>query len=212
MQVKSRDKLLLGRILSPALRTKTMKTICGDSIMVVPSLFQGENGGSIPTSPLQFEIEEIKPQFACEMNEKWHSRLPKIHWSNVVRNTHYICFGAKYDGRWYAVAIWSSPVAQNRFADGKKMLELRRLAICQDAPKYTATRMLAVMVKIIKKTFPEITRLISYQDTEVHKGTIYKAAGWKNVGVSPGMSWTTKMRKRNKEQTTAQKVRWEYRI
>ena len=49
-------------------------------------------------------------------------------------------------------------------------------AIASDAPKYTATRMLSIMVKRIKKEFPDIVRLISYQDTEVHKGTIYKAA------------------------------------
>ncbi len=152
---------------------------CGDSVEVTRSLFQEGDGGAIPTSPLQLEIETIKAQFACELNEKWHSRLPKIHWSNVVHNTHYICFGAKYDYRWYAVGIWSSPVEQNRFRDGKKMLELRIMAICEASPQNTATRMIAVMVSLIKKKFPEITRLISYQDTEVHRGTIYKASNWK---------------------------------
>ena len=178
--------------------------------MAEQDLFQSQNGGSIPTSPLQLEIEIIKAKFACELNQKWHSKLPKIHWSNVVRNTHYVCFGAKYDGQWYAVGIWSSPIAQNRFLDGKQMLELRRLAICEDAPKNTATRMISVMVKMIKKKFPEIRRLISYQDTEVHKGTIYKASNWHVGGESKGISWTTKNRKRNKEQTLANKIRWEY--
>jgi len=32
-------------------------------------------------------IEECKAQLACLLNEVWHSRLPRIHWSNVVRNT-----------------------------------------------------------------------------------------------------------------------------
>lgn len=183
---------------------------CGESVAVAPSLFQKSSGGSTPTSPLQLEIEAIKPQLACELNEKWHSRLPKIHWSNVVRNTHYICYGAKYDGRWYAVGIWSSPIAQNRFSEGKQMLELRRLAICRDAPKNTASRMIKIMIALIKKRFPEIKRLISYQDTEVHTGTIYKASNWKIGGESSGISWTTKSRQRNKEQTLAKKIRWEY--
>ena len=186
------------------------KEICGASIMAERSLFQEGNGGSIPTSPLQLEFVEIKAKLACEFNEKWHSRLPKIHWSNVVRNTHYVCYGAKYDGNWYAVGIWSSPVAQNRFIDGKQMLELRRLAICSDAPKNTATRMIAIMIKMIKRKFPEITRLISYQDTDVHKGTIYKASNWRVGGESAGISWTTKNRQRNKEQTMAKKIRWEF--
>jgi len=189
-----------------------MKEKCGDSVMITPSLFQKSNGSSNLTSPLQLEIEIIKPQLACELNEKWHSRLPKIHWSNVVRNTHYICFGAKYDDKWYAVGIWSSPVAQNRFSDGKQMLELRRLAICKDAPKNTATRMISVMVKMIRKKFPDIKRLISYQDTEAHKGTIYKASNWRIGGESKGMSWTTKNRRRNPEQTLANKIRWEFQL
>jgi len=136
--------------------------------------------------------------------------LPYIHWSNVVRNTHYVCYGAKYDSNWYAVGIWSSPVAQNRFKDGKKMLELRRMAICNDAPRNTATRMISVMTSLIHKRFPDIKRLISYQDTEVHNGTIYKASNWFIGGDSEGVSWTTQNRKRNKEQTLAKKIRWEY--
>jgi hypothetical protein len=186
------------------------KIICGDSVRVAPSLFQKGSGGSIPTSPLQLKIEFINVKLACKLNEKWHSRLPKIHWSNIVRNTHYVCFGAEYDYKWYAVGIWSSPVAQNRFKDGKKMLELRRLAICNDAPLNTASRMIKIMIIKIKDKFPEIDRLISYQDTEVHNGTIYKASNWNIINKSKGMSWTTKTRKRNKEQTLAKKIRWEY--
>lgn len=183
---------------------------CGDSVSAAPSLFQKDSSGSIPTSPLQLEIEIIPTKFACELNTKWHSRLPYIHWSNVVRNTHSVCFGAKYDGQWFAVGIWSSPVAQNRFKDGKKMLELRRLAICKDCPKNTATRLISIMTKMIKGKFPEIERLVSYQDTEVHIGTIYKASNWFIGGESEGISWTTNKRKRAKEQTMAKKIRWEF--
>ena len=189
---------------------KKIGKTCGDSVMAAPSLFQESSGSSILTSPLQLKLEAIPAKIACELNGCWHSRLPKIHWSNVVRNTHSICFGAKFNNRWYAVGIWTSPVAQNRFKDGKTMLELRRLAICKDAPKNTASRMLGIMQKKIKQVFPEIVRLISYQDTEVHSGGIYKAANWKKRAESSGLSWTTKNRVRNKEQTTAKKIRWEY--
>lgn len=190
----------------------TGSKIGGDSVRIARSLFQKSSGGSKPTSSLQLRIEIIKPQLACELNEKWHSRLPKIHWSNIVRNTHYVCFGAQYDYSWYAVGIWSSPVAQNRFKDGKQILELRRLAICKNAPKNTASRIIKIMIKEIKKRFPDIKKLISYQDTEVHKGTIYKASNWKIGSENKGISWTTKIRKRNKEQTLAKKIRWEYNL
>lgn len=68
------------------------------------------------------------------------------------------------------------------------------------------------MRRHIQKVFPEIALLVSYQDTEVHFGTIYKADNWQAVHESPGTSWTNKTRQRNKEQSLAVKVRWEYRF
>ena len=165
-----------------------------------------------PTSPKQFEFKMIRAQTACDLNAQWHSRLPIIDWSNVVRNTHSVCFGALYGSEFYASAIWSSPVAQNRFKYGKQMLELRRLAISPEAPRNTATRMLSFMRKHIVAMFPDIALLISYQDTEVHLGTIYKADNWDRVHESPGVAWNTEKRERNVEQSLAPKIRWEYRL
>jgi hypothetical protein len=68
------------------------------------------------------------------------------------------------------------------------------------------------MILFIRKKFPEINRLISYQDTEVHNGTIYKCSGWHIASKCEGNSWTTKKRNRNKEQTLAKKIRWEYHL
>ena len=81
------------------------------------------------------KIEETRAQIACMLNELWHSKLPMIHWSNVVRNTHYICYVFKYKQAIIGVAIWSSPVAANWFEDGKSILELRRLALSDVCPK-----------------------------------------------------------------------------
>ena len=164
-------------------------------------------------SPKELVYEVIKAKLACELNDKWHSRLPYIHWSNVVRNTAYVCFGAKGgDGEYVAVGIWSSPVAQNRFKYGKQMLELRRMAISDGCPKNTATHMLRFMRRWIIANKPTIAMLISYQDTEVHKGTIYKADNWTEASLSQGLAWTTTTRKRNKEQSLAPKIRWEYKL
>jgi len=92
------------------------------------------------------------------------------------------------------------------------MLELRRLAISPEAPRNTATRMLSFMRKHIVAMFPDIALLISYQDTEVHLGTIYKADNWDRVHESPGVAWNTEKRERNVEQSLAPKIRWEYRL
>ena len=61
---------------------------CGDSLIVEQDLFQSQEGGAIPTSPLQLRLVEIKAQKASELKAKWHRVLPNIHWSCIVRNTH----------------------------------------------------------------------------------------------------------------------------
>jgi hypothetical protein len=149
---------------------------------------------------------------ACELNALWHSRFPKIDWSNVVRNKDYACYVAEHDDVAYAVAIWSSAIAANRLAEGKTALELRRMAISDHAPKNLASRMIGIMRRIIAREMPHITILISYQDTDVHAGTIYKASGWVAAAQNKGTSWTNETRQRSKEQSLADKVRWEYRL
>lgn len=169
---------------------------------------------AVSSSPKELVYEVIKAKLACELNDKWHSRLPYIHWSNVVRNTAYVCFGARdgVDGEFVAVGIWSSPVAQNRFKYGKQMLELRRMAISDGCPKNTATHMLRFMRNWIRVNKQDIAMLISYQDTEVHLGTIYKADNWVEASLSSGLAWNTEKRPRNKEQSLAPKIRWEYKL
>jgi len=165
-----------------------------------------------PYSPLELVVRECKVHRACDLNALWHSRFPRIHWSNVVRNKDYICYIAEKNAICYAVAIWSSPIAGNRMKGANKILELRRMAIAPDAPRNTASRMLKLMRKDIKRRLPHIRKLVSYQDTEVHSGTIYKASGWVAGAKSKGVSWQAGSRARSKDQSTAQKIRWEYQL
>lgn len=175
----------------------------GDGIRVVHPLFQAEGDGAIPISPLQLRIDEIDIPRACQLNELWHSRLPKLN--NQTGDN--VAFAAHFGNRFYAVAIWGWPVAREFM--GRGIYELRRMAIAPDAPKNTATRMLRIMTTLIRKKFPDFQTLISYQDTAVHKGTIYKAAGWTIGGMkrNVGKGWNT--RPRATMQTTADKIRWE---
>jgi hypothetical protein len=187
-------------------------TLRADDVSDSIPLFRSGCGGLIPTSALQLLVTKCNIHRACELNRLWHSRFPEIHWSNVVRNKDYICFAAQFDGVIYAVAIWSSPIAANRLNNGDVSLELRRMAISHLAPANTASRMISIMRKMIAKEMPHIEVLLSYQDTSVHEGTIYKASGWKAVAQNNGLSWSNKSRVRNKEQSLYSKVRWEYRI
>ena len=181
---------------------------CGDSIRVVHTLFQEEDDGSIPISPLQLSINKMPKKLAKELNELWHSRLPDIsNWNNCE------CYGADYKNRYYAVAMWSIPSA--RALNGRGWWEMRRMAIAPDAPKNTASRMLKIMRLLILKEKPTINKLISYQDTDVHNGTIYKSSGWVvgNIGerideTQKYNNWKTRPGRKN--QSTAPKIRWEY--
>lgn len=183
-----------------------MDTNRGESIMVMHPLFQVEQGGSIPTSPLLLRVEPVAFRTARELNSKWHSRLPRIGDPPGTTNAM-LCFAATYQDVAYAVAIWSHPV--NRSLPQVEWLELRRLAICDSAPKMTASWMLAKMAKLIRSQRSEITTLVSYQDMDVHSGTIYKAAGWSATVVKKFVPWNNATRKRPECQAKSNKQRWE---
>jgi hypothetical protein len=143
-----------------------------------------------------------------QLNSDWHSRLPKIG------NSHFrVCYAAECNNVFYAVAAWSNPVA--RLLPQQTWLELRRFAIAPDAPRFTASRMLGWMRRDIAKRFPEVERLISYQDLDKHKGTIYKASGWRPAeGFKPRargwIGWGNRPRIGRTNQAVAPRMRWEH--
>lgn len=166
-------------------------------------LFPVGSSGEL-TSPMQFNIGQIDRLVFVRLNELWHSRLPIT--TNCFEG---ICYGAEFGNLYYAVAWWSKPIAENRLKDGKKCYELRRMAISDDAPRNTASRMLSIMRKDIKKRMPNIKRLISYQDTGVHLGTIYKASGWTPATDASFVSWENRQDFNRKDQSKSPKIRWE---
>lgn len=185
-------------------------SICGGSNPVMHPLFQEGQDGSIPIPPLSakgLRVEQIDFADAKLLNRLWHSRLPRLGTGFIV-NQPFLCFAAEGSGGVaYAVAIWSNPVARNLPQD--TWLELRRLAIAPEAPKNTASRILRVMAAIIRKRRPGVVRLVSYQDTEVHSGTIYRAAGWVATTVNKDGNWDRPNRSRPAAQSTSPKQRWE---
>lgn len=183
-----------------------------EDVAVAFPLFQEEWGGSTPTSALQLRVSKIPTKLACQLNALWHSRLPIISFNNVIGTGMNCSFAAECGNKYYAVAIYSAPIS--RHLNDRKTLELRRLAIAPNAPKNTASRMLAITRRLLRKRMPHIRKLISYQDTEVHKGTIYKADGWTPTIVNTGGEWKDCKRgyKNNKSQSAAPKQRWEMEI
>lgn len=150
-----------------------------DSTREVCPLFPTEEGGSIPASTLQIRnliFEPCPRPHAVSLVKAWHSRLP-----NCQDGPWEYAFHARHGDISYAVALWNSPSAR---CLPSHWLELRRLARAPDAPPNTCSAFLSWMVRYFKRTAPERERLISYQDTAVHKGTIYKAAGWTPAYIS----------------------------
>lgn len=164
------------------------------------------SGGKPPESARDLVLHEIGVDLAMHLNMQWHSVLPKTVKGNLLRNKRKVFYALEFDGRFYAVAIWTCPIA--RFADGIPTIELRRLAICDSSPRNTATRMLSLMRKDIKKRYPELRRAVSYQALDHHHGTIYKADNWRVTGSSKFADWHSKV-DRNPAQTKSDKVRWE---
>jgi hypothetical protein len=114
--------------------------------------------------------------FARDGVAAWHSRLPRTQigpWK--------LAFAAHYRETCFGVALWNNPSARTLPSD---WLELRRLAVAPDAPHCAASRMLGQMARWIRANLPDVPRLISYQDCDVHTGTIYRAAGWEAAYVS----------------------------
>jgi hypothetical protein len=132
--------------------------------------------GEVPVRARQLQIDRCDVRHARVLIARWHSRLPDTQvgpWMAAYR--------AAYDGVTYAVALWNSPSARTLAGD---CIELRRMAVSDDAPHCTASRFLNEMVKRLRVEFPDYERAISYQDLAVHTGTIYKAAGWTLAYVS----------------------------
>jgi hypothetical protein len=117
------------------------------------------------------DFEPCGTPHAVGLVREWHSRLP-----NTQDGPWRYAFRAHYGDRTYAVALWNNPSARILPQD---WLELRRMACAPDAPRFTASRFLGWMTRYFTEFCPEVKKVISYQDTAVHKGTIYKASGWR---------------------------------
>jgi len=123
-----------------------------------------------PSSAKELAVDLCPKPHAVNLVKRWHSRLP-----NVQKGPWTHAFHIHWNGYTYGVALWNNPSARTL---PNNWLELRRMAIAPDAPKFTASRMLGQMARWFRANRPDIERLISYQDEEVHQGTIYKAANW----------------------------------
>lgn len=144
-------------------------------MIVVPESwrYEDEEDADVPSvrpTAGQLQLMPCGKEHAVRLVRCWHSRLPRVQSGPWM-----FAFKAAFCGRTYAVALWHNPSARLL---PNHWLELRRMACAPDAPWNTASRMLGQMTKWFSENVSTCEKLISYQDVDVHRGTIYLAANW----------------------------------
>lgn len=149
----------------------------GDGVKVTRSLFQEREGSAIPTSPLKFRV------VFCEFSEIRHI-FERFHYKGGhMGGGISFCFRLEYRGYIVGGAVCGKLRQENFYSkNGRKTLEIRRMALLDDCPKNSESYFLGKILWLIKK-YTDIEEVISYADKSVgHVGTIYKAANFKMIG------------------------------
>lgn len=136
----------------------------------------------------------------ARLNAMWHSALPE---SPAGFRVAFVFYAGSQP---VACAMWGRPSA--RMEDQAETLELTRLAHSPEVPHNFGSWALAQMRGWIREHMPEINRIISYQDAEVHHGTIYKADNWRQVYEKfQDHTWTNRPGRLGNERP--HKIKWE---
>lgn len=159
----------------------------GDSSTLELPLFQGEDGGSSPTSPLQLTGTLNGSNVVGRIIDYGIAR-------SVIVNNHYsrtmpcceLPIGFDIDGKLNCVVIYGKS-ATSRMAGSLPgpYLELTRLFSFDWSGKNTESYCIGQSILMVKKLRPDIKVLISFADpSQGHVGTIYQATNWLYCGVS----------------------------
>lgn len=136
-------------------------------------------------------IKIIPPKIANNFVKKHH------YSSKVVPNSK-LHFGCFLDGKLHGVMQYGSSINKKgtinlvKGTGWNEFIELNRMAFDDYLPKYSESRCIAISFKLIKKNAPHIKWIISFADgTQCGDGTIYRASGFKLVGISKNTALRT---------------------
>jgi len=117
--------------------------------------------------------------------------VKKHHYSGKVVPNSTLHFGCFLDDRLHGVLSYGSSINKKgtvNLVNGtgwNEFIELNRMAFDEYLPKYSESRCIAISIRLIKKNAPHIKWIISFADgTQCGDGTIYRASGFKLVGVA----------------------------
>lgn len=153
-----------------------------DSSVAELPLFQGEDGGAIPTSALQLKFRPITNYTAnlVAVESHYAHRKAPITWA----------FGAFFNEVLMGILTIGKPPSQHLCIGvmGRehidKVWELNRLWMSDKCPKNSESRFIGWALRELKKINPPLV-IVSYADTEQkHLGIVYKATNWIYTGMT----------------------------
>jgi hypothetical protein len=153
-----------------------------DSSVAELPLFQGEDGGAIPTSALQLRFRQIQSQTMNEIvvkNHYAHRAVPST-WS----------FGCFFNQELLGVISFGKPASPHLCRgicgdeNSSRVYELNRLWLDDVCPKNSESRFISWSIRQLSEVRPSLI-LVSYADTGAgHTGGIYAATNWIYTGLS----------------------------
>lgn len=117
------------------------------------------------------------------------------HYSGKVVPNSKLHFGCFLDTKLHGVMSYGSPMVKKNvihFVEDTKwndVIELNRMAFDDYLPKNSESRCISISIKLIKKNAPHIKWILSFSDGNLcGDGTIYRASGFKLIGVNKNTS------------------------
>ena len=104
-----------------------------------------------------------------------------FHYSKAVPSGKLVKFGVWEDGNWVGSILYGLGATP----DLNKLLDVKNTQICElvrvalTKHKIEVTRMIAITIRMLKKSNPGLKAIVSYADTDQgHSGGIYKGGNW----------------------------------
>ncbi|MDQ1110689.1 hypothetical protein QE418_000137 [Microbacterium testaceum] len=124
---------------------------------------------------------KVSAEETTEVVKRWHYSGAASH--GVARH------GWEVDGRLVGISIYDTgtrPMRQGVFGPKhyRRVLNHHRLALTDDAPRFTASQFIGASLKQLRRERPELWAVVTYADLcQGHDGVIYRATNAVETGV-----------------------------
>lgn len=117
------------------------------------------------------------------------------HYSGKVGGNSQLHFGAFHKGILHGVLSFGPPMDKSKVlhlvagTEWNEMVELNRMAFDSYLPRNSESRVIGVVLRLLKKHCPHIKWVLSFADgAQCGDGTIYRATGFHLTGIRPNRS------------------------